>query len=491
MKKFLSLILALCMVMSMAAVVSADNVDATPENLSSVLASANSGDVITLADGNYIMPEPDLRGRTLTIKGTRGAVIDVTAVDMRDQFVTGATLTFDGVTLNFGTAFYMGFANCTSLTYKDCAINGLQFLTGPIVTFEGCSLNSNGAEHCVWTYDADEVVFTNCTFTYADRAVNVYSDQSTTSSDVSFDECIFTKDTEHANAKTTAGAIEINSSIMTDVDLSVEDTTVSQDELWWVSDYDNDYGISTSVKENGVEYAAAEVNGEKYIALGAAIQAAQDGDTITLLDDIKLVDGGEYSSHPGALVVDKDVIIDLAGHDIDSAAGSGEGIEVAAEVTIKDSRGGSSVSVSLAENTDSNGNITITGGSYTDDVTDYIPEGVEFEEIDGEWVVGDSINDREDDDDREEREPSEPTPAEIERDRVVAAIKSAEDGETVVLDVKDTSVVSRFIADAMSGKNVNLEYALGEETVTVNGKSVPKTPAYRVWYSLELFKQFA
>lgn len=94
-------------------------------------------------------------------------------------------------------------------------------------------------------------------------------------------------------------------------------------------------------------------------------------------------------------------------------------------------------------------------------------------------------------DEREAREPSEPSPQKIERDRIVAAILAAKEGDTVTLDVKKLDVVSRFIADAMSGKNVNLEYALGEDTVTVNGKNVPKSPAYRVWYSLELFSKFA
>jgi len=136
----------------------------------------------------------------------------------------------------------------------------------------------------------------------------------------------------------------------------------------------------------------------------------------------------------------------------------------------------------------SNGEVTteVRGGTFSNptDVEDYLADGA---------VVGEDgvVTTPEAEGEEEEDTSSEPTPAEIERDRVVAAIESAEDGTTVVLNVKDTSVVSRLVADALSGKNVNLEYALGEETVTVNGKSVPKSPAYRVWYSLELFAQFA
>jgi len=157
------------------------------------------------------------------------------------------------------------------------------------------------------------------------------------------------------------------------------------------------------------------------------------------------------------------------------------------EVTGGELSGQYNIYVDTQSNAGGSMDVEVSGGSFTEDVTEYLAEDATMEDDgNGNFVV---VGPEEEE--REDREPSEPTPAELERDRVVAAIESAEDGATVVLNVKDTSVVSRLVADALSGKNVNLEYALGEETVTVNGKSVPKSPAYRVWYSLELFAQFA
>lgn len=179
---------------------------ATQDALDSAVSSGDNVDV-TLAAGSYTMPEPSLQGKTLTISGTKETVIDVSAVDARDQFVTGATIVFDGVTLNFGTANYMGFANTKSLTYKNCTINGLQFLFGENVTFENCVFNANGAEHCVWTYGAQNISFTECSLTYGDRAVNVYLDNGTGSVAVNFTGCTFT--TSNTASK---GAVEINSS---------------------------------------------------------------------------------------------------------------------------------------------------------------------------------------------------------------------------------------------------------------------------------------
>ncbi len=162
---------------------------------------------INLSAGNYDMTQlGDLRGKTLTLVGTKNAVIDASAVDARNQFVTGATLAFEGVTLNFSNNNYMGFANAAGLTYKNCDINGLQFLFND-TKFENCNLNSNGAEHCVWTYSANNVSFEGCEFTYADRCVNVYVDNGNGSVDVAFEGCKF------ASSNTASvGAVEINSS---------------------------------------------------------------------------------------------------------------------------------------------------------------------------------------------------------------------------------------------------------------------------------------
>lgn len=201
---------------------------------------------LALAAGNYTMPEPDLRGKTLTIKGTKDTVIDVSAVDARNQFVTGATVVFEGVTLNFGTANYMGFANTASLTYKNCTINGLQFLFGENVTFEDCVLNSNGAEHCVWTYGVKNVSFTNCSFTYGDRGINCYSDNDIAGGKqtVNFTNCTFA--TENTASE---GAVEINScSFSVGIEVNLNGCTApAYGKLAYVSRWDSTNGAKTTI----------------------------------------------------------------------------------------------------------------------------------------------------------------------------------------------------------------------------------------------------
>ena len=179
-----------------------------PEDLASAM---TSGDVVnlTLASGNYTMPQVDgIKGKTITISGTKDTVIDMSAVPTNgSQAFTGATLVFDGVTLNCATENYKGFTHAASLTYKNCQLNGLQFLYAENVTFDNCDFNSNGAEHSIWTYGAKNISFTKCDFTYGDRAVNVYIDNGTDSVAVSFNGCTFA--TTNTASK---GAVEINSS---------------------------------------------------------------------------------------------------------------------------------------------------------------------------------------------------------------------------------------------------------------------------------------
>ena len=210
-----------------------------------VNAIAAGAENVALTAGNYTMPEPELRGKTLTITGTRDVVIDATAVDARDQFVTGATVVFDGVTINFGTVNYMGFANTASLTYKNCKINGLQFLFGENVTFENCEFDSNGAEHSVWTYGCKNVSFTECDFAYGDRCVNCYSDNDVAGGQsVNFTKCTFA--TENTAS---AGAVEINSCYIKDgIAVTLDGCTApAYGELAYVSPWDSTNGANTTI----------------------------------------------------------------------------------------------------------------------------------------------------------------------------------------------------------------------------------------------------
>ncbi len=208
---------------------------------------------IVLKAGKYTLPDggdgSNLSGKELTIVGVQNTVIDVSNVDARDQFVTGATLAFEGVTLNFGVENYMGFANTVNLTYKNCTINGLQFLMSDKVVFENCVIDSSAntkEPHSVWTYGSENISFIGCDFIYGNRAVNCYSDNDVTGGKqvVNFKDCTFT--TTDTNAE---GAVEINSCFFSvGIEVNMEGCTAPEyGKLAYVSPWDSTNGAKTTI----------------------------------------------------------------------------------------------------------------------------------------------------------------------------------------------------------------------------------------------------
>ncbi len=250
-------------------------------------------ETINLADGTYEMTQIDnIQGKTITFVGSKNVVFDAVAVDANNQFVTGTTLAFEGVTINFGTVNYMGFANPASLTYTDCDINGLQFLYGT-VKFDNCNLNSNGAEHCVWTYGANNVEFKECDFTYSDRCVNHYKDQPLTDATISYEGCTFTTTNALSN-----GAVEINSSSYTNgINVNLTGCTAPvYGKMVYISEWDPTAGKTATVVVDGVEIPYAAINAR---ALQNAINAGLT--TITVDGEIDLA-GVNLTNFSGTII---------------------------------------------------------------------------------------------------------------------------------------------------------------------------------------------
>ena len=131
---------------------------------------------------------------------------------MKDKLNNNATnVSFEGVTVNFGTQDYKGFQHTGKLTYKDCTITGKQFLYGTEVEFINCTFVQDAADYNVWTYGAGSVLFKDCTFDCKGKAVLIYNEGHISSQNVEFQNCKF-----NASASVTGkAAIEIDSSLLT------------------------------------------------------------------------------------------------------------------------------------------------------------------------------------------------------------------------------------------------------------------------------------
>ena len=211
--------------------------------LDSALASASPTEntTIILDNGTYSLPAA-IKGKTVTIIGNEDTVVKVNS----NQNTSNATIHFEGVTIQGETSLYKGFHHAKEVTFKDCKIKNLVFLYSK-TTFEGCTFEST-AEHCIWTYGASDVTFTDCDFTYNDRCVNIYVDNGTGSVNVKFEDCKFTP-----SASTSKGAVEINSSAFPlGANVSFTGCTKpAHGEMVFISGWDDTNGATATVTIDG------------------------------------------------------------------------------------------------------------------------------------------------------------------------------------------------------------------------------------------------
>ncbi len=227
---------------------------------------------IELAAGNFTLPNAGSKNITLVGVGPE-TVVDYSHMGGYQE-VSGSSFVFKNMTVVNAEAGYpyKGLQHITSVSYEDCHITGTVNLFAP-ATFTNCTFDSKSAEHNVVTYGSDSVTFTDCKFTYGDRAVNCYAaNASARDVKVSFTGCTFTK----VAGKETTGAIETNSSLMNSLTLTINDCTVNEGELWFVAGWDSLGGAKTTIIIDGKQWVSTQE------ALAAAIN--RGATTIYLTD---------------------------------------------------------------------------------------------------------------------------------------------------------------------------------------------------------------
>lgn len=161
---------------------------------------------ITLGEGNYTLYGTKVTaGKKLTFvgQGTDKTAWNIGAeVPNPDLFGTeyngdysfdGAdTVTFQNMTLHSGSANYLGFIRADKTVVKDCVINGKTFYWGyTSAKFENTTFNAPSGDYAIWTYSSPEMTFDGCTFNASGKVINVYTDYSAGSHNitVNFNNC--------------------------------------------------------------------------------------------------------------------------------------------------------------------------------------------------------------------------------------------------------------------------------------------------------------
>ena len=181
--------------------------DKAYKTVAAAVAAAKNGDTIQLSNGNYtlygVSSEGHTKGKNLTFvgKGTNETGWNIGAkVPNPDNFGTeyngdysfdgAGTITFKNMTLRSGKADYLGFIRANNTIVSNCVINGKTFYWGyQTATFRNTTFNCPkggffGGDYAIWTYSSPVMTFDNCTFNSYGKVINVYTDYSAGSHDI-------------------------------------------------------------------------------------------------------------------------------------------------------------------------------------------------------------------------------------------------------------------------------------------------------------------
>lgn len=207
--RFLAALLAVAMMLQMLPMLAfAEDATGTPvawnkkknksyTSLEAAVIDADSGDTITLGEGDYTLhnklsDNQKPKGKDLTFVGQGsdkttwyiGAEVPDpnllgTEYNGDYSFDGAGTVTFKNMTLRSGDKDYLGFIRIDNTVVENCVINGETFYWGyKSAVFTNTTFNAPDGRYALWTYCSPTMTFDTCTFNATGKVINVYTDYS-------------------------------------------------------------------------------------------------------------------------------------------------------------------------------------------------------------------------------------------------------------------------------------------------------------------------
>lgn len=220
--RFLAALLAVAMMLQMLPMLAfAEDATGTPvawnkkknksyTSLEAAVIDADSGDTITLGEGDYTLhnklsDNQKPKGKDLTFVGQGsdkttwyiGAKVPDpnllgTEYNGDYSFDGAGTVTFKNMTLRSGDKDYLGFIRIDNTVVENCVINGKTDYWGyTSAEFINTTFNAPNGQYALWTYCSPTMTFDTCTFNATGKVINVYTDYSAKKFDitVNFNNC--------------------------------------------------------------------------------------------------------------------------------------------------------------------------------------------------------------------------------------------------------------------------------------------------------------
>lgn len=238
--RFLAALLAVAMMLQMLPMLAfADGTTGTPvawnkkknksyTSLEAAVIDADSGDTITLGEGNYTLhnklkDNQKPKGKDLTFVGqgsdkttwqigptVPNPALFGTEYNSDYSFQGAGTVTFKNMKLCTGSKDYLGFTYIDNTVVDHCEIYGKTFYWGyTSAVFTDTTFYAPPSDYAIWTYCSPTMTFDNCTFNATGKVINVYTDYGAGKRDikVNFNNCT-------VNSSSGKTALNINDSNM-------------------------------------------------------------------------------------------------------------------------------------------------------------------------------------------------------------------------------------------------------------------------------------
>ena len=303
--------------------------------LDAAVTAAKAGDVIeVIKAGDYKLPNLP---KNVTIKGAADGIVSFTHTSGGSIASVPNGATFNNVTFNWGNVNYHGFQHAGTINMENCTLNGKLFSYGDM-NFTDCKFVQDNSDYHMWAYSGN-VTYKGCSFTNNEtgKFINVYNEDGSIKYTVTVEDCTFININKEAsnkaaiNVKATCGSKLLNYDVIIKsctTDGSFPAASITQNlavinNLVQVDDRTADGKDNITVTlDNEQVYPikdyVAQVGDKKYESLQDAFNAAEDGQTVTLLKDYdaSAENGGNYNNTKRNLWLSKGITLDGCGHEL-------------------------------------------------------------------------------------------------------------------------------------------------------------------------------
>lgn len=337
----------------------ATTVVSTSEELVAAIAAASDGDTITLGEGEFTTYGNTSPKKSLTFEGVGTNTVwtigdlnqDAKGEGNGDCSFDGCdTITFKNMTLKVDNKNYRGFIRINHTVVENCTLEGRTAYWGyETAKFVNATFNAPEGDYALWDYSTKAMTFEGCTFNISGKGVNVYVEagnagEATRTVEVNNCTVESTKESKaFLNIKNSTQSYDVTLSGTNTVNgLTANGTTGSALYQVETTEVTETTGNPVTVKQENTagefetiyevkkteKAYVAEVGSNKYETLQAAIDAAAQNATVTLLADTR----------ENVTIETYGLTLDLSGHTLNGGTVAGKpALTVKNRVTVKDS----------------------------------------------------------------------------------------------------------------------------------------------------------